>query len=212
MYESPPIYCTFPINSATWYSTLTYSTLLRFNCKNGVSIQNFYFLWGQYMCGAPERLTGHGVRCAHFHSVITTIMDHKVQLLKPFNLCELYTAYQNLHFSLCTSLIQFPALRMPRRGFICKGSGHSHASTRRWNTITAPHIIYIRILLVFYKLRFTGFLWYTSSVFFWSAVHNTLFLRFIYLAPTNLFWTLQRSFCSFKRAQCVDIWRAFIVI
>jgi hypothetical protein len=32
---------------------------------------------------------------AHFPSVITTIMDHKVQLLKPLNLGELYTAYQN---------------------------------------------------------------------------------------------------------------------
>jgi hypothetical protein len=32
------------------------------------------------MCDAPERL------CAHFPRVITTIMDHKVQLLKPLNL------------------------------------------------------------------------------------------------------------------------------
>jgi hypothetical protein len=30
-------------DSATWYSTHTCSTLLRFNCKNGVLIQNFYF-------------------------------------------------------------------------------------------------------------------------------------------------------------------------
>jgi hypothetical protein len=41
----------------------------------------------QYLCGAPD-----GVRCAHFPSVIKTIMDHKVQLLKPLNLRELYTA------------------------------------------------------------------------------------------------------------------------
>jgi hypothetical protein len=32
------------------------------------------------------------VRCAHFPSVITTRMDHKVQLLNPLNLGELYTA------------------------------------------------------------------------------------------------------------------------
>jgi hypothetical protein len=30
-------------------------------------------------------------RCAHFPSVITTIMDHKLQLLKPFNIRESYT-------------------------------------------------------------------------------------------------------------------------
>jgi hypothetical protein len=42
------------------------------------------------MFGAPERLTG--VRCAHFPSVITSIMDHKVQLLKALNLDELNTA------------------------------------------------------------------------------------------------------------------------
>jgi hypothetical protein len=32
-----------------------------------------------------------GVRCAHFPSVITTIMDQKVQLLKPLNKRELNT-------------------------------------------------------------------------------------------------------------------------
>jgi hypothetical protein len=37
-----------------------------------------------------------GARCVHFSSVITTKMDHKVQLLKPLNLGELYTALQNL--------------------------------------------------------------------------------------------------------------------
>jgi hypothetical protein len=31
-----------------------------------------------------------GFRCAHFPSVITTIMDNKVQLLKPLNKRELY--------------------------------------------------------------------------------------------------------------------------
>jgi hypothetical protein len=38
------------------------------------------------MCGAPERLT------AHFPSVITTIMDQKVQLINLLNLGELYAA------------------------------------------------------------------------------------------------------------------------
>jgi hypothetical protein len=33
-----------------------------------------------------------GVRCAHFPSVITTIMDQKVQLIDPLNLGELYAA------------------------------------------------------------------------------------------------------------------------
>jgi hypothetical protein len=32
----------------------------------------------------------NGVRCVHFPSVITTIMDHKVQLIKPLILGELY--------------------------------------------------------------------------------------------------------------------------
>jgi hypothetical protein len=31
-----------------------------------------------------------GIRCAHFPSVITTIMDQKVQLIYPLNLGELY--------------------------------------------------------------------------------------------------------------------------
>jgi hypothetical protein len=34
--------------------------------------------------------TPDGVRCAHFPSVIITILDHKVQLIKPLNLGELY--------------------------------------------------------------------------------------------------------------------------
>jgi hypothetical protein len=38
------------------------------------------------MCGAPERLT------ALFPSVVTTIMDYKVQLINPLNLGELYAA------------------------------------------------------------------------------------------------------------------------
>jgi hypothetical protein len=36
--------------------------LLRFNCENGVFIYSFYFLWGQYTRGAPERLTVLTVR------------------------------------------------------------------------------------------------------------------------------------------------------
>jgi hypothetical protein len=34
--------------------------------------------------------TPDGVRCAHFPSVITTIMDYKVQLINSLNLGELY--------------------------------------------------------------------------------------------------------------------------
>jgi hypothetical protein len=43
------------------------------------------------MFGAPERLTVFGARM-HFPSVITTIMDQKVQLINPLNLGELYAA------------------------------------------------------------------------------------------------------------------------
>jgi hypothetical protein len=41
------------------------------------------------MCGAPKR-TPDGVRCAHFPSVVTIIMDQKVQLINPLNFGELY--------------------------------------------------------------------------------------------------------------------------
>jgi hypothetical protein len=34
--------------------------------------------------------TPDGVRCAHFPSFITIIIDHNVQFLKPLNLGELY--------------------------------------------------------------------------------------------------------------------------
>jgi hypothetical protein len=40
--------------------------------------------------------TPDGVWCAHFPSVVTTIMYYKVQLINPLNLGELYAAYQNL--------------------------------------------------------------------------------------------------------------------
>jgi hypothetical protein len=46
--------------------------------------ENFYFKWGQYTCGAPERLTAFGARTF-------LVVDHKVQLIKPLNLGELYT-------------------------------------------------------------------------------------------------------------------------
>jgi hypothetical protein len=39
--------------------------------------------------------TPNGVRCAHFPSVITTIMDQKLQLLKPLNKREMYSTWQN---------------------------------------------------------------------------------------------------------------------
>jgi hypothetical protein len=80
------------VYSATWYSTHTCSTLLRFNCENVYFIQNLYFSWGQYVHVLRSRMPD-GVRCAHFPSVITTIIDHKVQLLKPLNIRELYTTH-----------------------------------------------------------------------------------------------------------------------
>jgi hypothetical protein len=49
-------------DSATWYSTHTCLTLLRYNSENGVFIIFFYFSLGQYMCGAPESLTAFGAR------------------------------------------------------------------------------------------------------------------------------------------------------
>jgi hypothetical protein len=75
------------IDSARWYLTHTCSTLLKFNCENGVIIQNFYFKWGQYSTY---------VALPPFPSVITTIMDQKLLLLKPLNKRELYTTQQNL--------------------------------------------------------------------------------------------------------------------
>jgi hypothetical protein len=66
-------------DSATWYSTHTCSTLRGSTLEKMFPYKNFYFKWGQYTSGA------------HFPSVITTIMDHKVQLIKTLNLGELYT-------------------------------------------------------------------------------------------------------------------------
>jgi hypothetical protein len=43
------------------------------------------------MCGAPERLTALGAHTFLQYSVITIIMDQKVQLLKPLNKRELNT-------------------------------------------------------------------------------------------------------------------------
>jgi hypothetical protein len=45
--------------------------------------------------------TPDGIRCGHFPSVITTIMDYKVQLINPLNLGELYAAYQNRFIGEC---------------------------------------------------------------------------------------------------------------
>jgi hypothetical protein len=36
--------------------------------------------------------TPDGVWCAHFPSVVTTVMDYKVKLINPLNLSELYAA------------------------------------------------------------------------------------------------------------------------
>jgi hypothetical protein len=40
--------------------------------------------------------TPAGIRCAHFASVITKIMDHKGQLLKPVDIRELYERKKHL--------------------------------------------------------------------------------------------------------------------
>jgi hypothetical protein len=43
--------------------------------------------------------TPAGVRCAYFPSVITTIMDHKLQMLKPLNKRELYSIPRSRTFN-----------------------------------------------------------------------------------------------------------------
>jgi hypothetical protein len=68
------------MNSATWWcSTHTCITLLRFNCKNGDFKYKIYF-----SCVALPNAWRRSVR-ALFYSVITTVLDQKVQLLKPLN-------------------------------------------------------------------------------------------------------------------------------
>jgi hypothetical protein len=76
---------------ATWYSTHTCSKLLMFNCENGVVniLYTIFTLNEANTCVALR--TPDGVRCAHFPSVITTIKDPRLQLLKPLNKRELYT-------------------------------------------------------------------------------------------------------------------------
>jgi hypothetical protein len=49
-------------DSATWYSTHTCSTLRGSTLKKMFPYKNFYFKWGQFTCGAPERLTAFGAR------------------------------------------------------------------------------------------------------------------------------------------------------
>jgi hypothetical protein len=57
-------------DSATWYSTHTCSTLLRFNCKKCFHTK---FLLSMRPVHVWRSRTPDGVRCAHFPSVITTI-------------------------------------------------------------------------------------------------------------------------------------------
>jgi hypothetical protein len=54
--------CICTTDSATWYSTHTCSTLRGSTLKKMFPYKNFYFKWGQYTCGAPERLTAFGAR------------------------------------------------------------------------------------------------------------------------------------------------------
>jgi hypothetical protein len=58
----------------TWYSTHTCSTLLRFNCENGVFIQTILLFMRPITVHVWRSRTPAGFRCAHFTSVITTIM------------------------------------------------------------------------------------------------------------------------------------------
>jgi hypothetical protein len=51
--------------------------------KMELTFKIFFSKWGQCMCGAPQRLKAFG---AHFPSVITIIMDQKLQLLKFWNI------------------------------------------------------------------------------------------------------------------------------
>jgi hypothetical protein len=63
----------------------------RFNSEKDVSLKIFFTL---IKANTFERSrTSDGVRCAHFPSVITTIMDQKVQLINLLNLGELYAGY-----------------------------------------------------------------------------------------------------------------------
>jgi hypothetical protein len=57
------------------------------------SLQMFTFHEANTCVALPN--AHDGVRSAHFPSVITTIMDQKVELLKPVKLRELYTTKQN---------------------------------------------------------------------------------------------------------------------
>jgi hypothetical protein len=50
------------------------------------------------MCGAPERLPAFGACTLHIPCVITTILDQKLQLLKPLNKRELYASKGNRRF------------------------------------------------------------------------------------------------------------------
>jgi hypothetical protein len=65
----------------------------RFNSEKDVSITFFYL--NMRPIHVWRSRTPGGVRCAHFPSVVTTIMDYKVQLINPLNLGELYAAWQN---------------------------------------------------------------------------------------------------------------------
>jgi hypothetical protein len=91
------IFCKKIDDSAAWYSTHTCLMLLRFNGEIVFSYKKFLlFMRPIHVC---RFRTSAGIWCAHFPSVIATIMDHKVQLLKPLNLRNLYTTLQNLFFS-----------------------------------------------------------------------------------------------------------------
>jgi hypothetical protein len=68
---------------------LTYDQLYRGSTVKMV-LKKFFLLLEMRLIHMWRSRTPAGVRCAHFPSFITTIMDHKVQLLKPLNKSELY--------------------------------------------------------------------------------------------------------------------------
>jgi hypothetical protein len=65
----------------------------RFNSVKDVSLKKIFTLNEAihvWRSGTPD-----GVRCVNFPSVVTKIMDEKVQLINPLNLGELFAALQN---------------------------------------------------------------------------------------------------------------------
>jgi hypothetical protein len=94
--------------SSTW-DPMPFSFLVAWTMENGFCYTVWYSTFQSYWGSTVEMgfhikflfyvrpihvwrsRTPDGVWCAHFYGVITTIMDQKLQLLKPLNKRELYT-------------------------------------------------------------------------------------------------------------------------